>query len=129
MKVAIGIICDEHQRILITQRAKTISMGGLWELPGGKLELGESPELALVRELQEEVGLTVLAHDFIFQIDDNQRSLFVFLVTKYLGQASRREAQQDLRWITAQELDQFEFPPTNNKIITWLQQNLCNHAY
>lgn len=123
MKVAIGIICDDNQRILITQRSAAISQGGLWEFPGGKLEPGESPESALIRELQEEVGLEVGAQDFIFEINDNQRSLYVFLVTQYTGQASRRETQQDLRWITPQELNQFEFPSANHKIITWLQDS------
>ncbi|MCR9191237.1 MAG: (deoxy)nucleoside triphosphate pyrophosphohydrolase [Gammaproteobacteria bacterium] len=124
MKVAVAVIFDEKKRILITQRAANIPSGGLWEFPGGKLEPDESPEAALIREVKEEVNLDVVQYRFISQIDEQRAqhtlSLFVFFVHQFHGKAIRRESQQDLLWVETTELSQFQFPPTNQKILTWI---------
>lgn len=122
MNVAIGLIYDASQRILITQRGPTLSMAGLWEFPGGKLETGETAEMALVREIQEEVGLVILASDLILELKDIQRTLFVFLIKQFQGQASIRETQQDLRWVKPQSIQDYEFPPTNRPILHWIAE-------
>ncbi|MDD3029931.1 MAG: (deoxy)nucleoside triphosphate pyrophosphohydrolase [Alphaproteobacteria bacterium] len=57
--VAAGVLIDEHNRVLLAQRPKGKPMAGLWEFPGGKVRPNERPEDALVRELAEELGLTV----------------------------------------------------------------------
>lgn len=126
MKVAVAVIYDELNRILITQRAAHKSCGGLWEFPGGKLEDNETPEAALIREVKEEVDLEVLRYDFIRQIEaehsDNLLSLYVFLVHGFQGQATRLESQADLLWVPPQALQNYQFPPTNSHIVTWIQQ-------
>jgi len=126
VKVAIAVIYDELNRILITQRAAHKSCGGLWEFPGGKLEAHETPEAALIREVKEEVNLDILKYDFITQIEaqhsDNSLSLYVFLVHGFKGQATRLETQTDLLWVLPQTLQHYEFPPTNLHIVSWIQQ-------
>lgn len=58
LQIAVGIIRNPQNQIFITQRAADAHMANKWEFPGGKIESGETPEEALVRELQEEVGIT-----------------------------------------------------------------------
>ena len=128
MNVSIGLIYDTSQHILITQRGPTLSMGGLWEFPGGKLELGETPEMSLVIEIDEEVGLTIQKSDLILEIKDIQRTLFVFLVTQFHGHASKRETQQDLRWINPLSVKDYEFPPTNHPILDWISGNILTSS-
>jgi 8-oxo-dGTP diphosphatase len=126
VKVAVAVIYDELQRILITQRAAQNSSGGLWEFPGGKLEEKENPEAALIREVKEEVNLDVLSCDFLFQIDakrvEGTLTLYVFLVQKFQGQAVRLENQADLRWVSPESLSDYQFPPTNAAILAWITQ-------
>ena len=58
--VAVGVVLDQAGRVLITRRASNSHQGGLWEFPGGKVEVGESLMVALARELHEELGLSLI---------------------------------------------------------------------
>lgn len=124
MRVAVAIIRDAEERILITRRSLDVSHGGYWEFPGGKLEEEEPASSALVREIKEEVGLDILAYDFLGEVSYsyNQRDihLLVYLVHKFQGQAARLEGQMDLRWVGLAELGQFQFPEANVEIIRML---------
>ena len=120
MKVAVAIITDEQQRILVTQRPLEASHGGLWEFPGGKLEAGELAEQALVREIREEVGLEVLNYRYLGEIrhqyGDKLIQLIVFHVTQFEGTAHCREEQLGMRWVNKEDLDPNEFPEANHLI-------------
>src|SRR5476651_2620261 len=102
MKVSVAIITDKYQNILLTQRAAHISHGGFWEFPGGKLECNESPEMALFREVKEEVGLDVLAYRYLgvvrHQYDTNSVILYGYHVSEYRGEATCCESQTALHW-------------------------------
>lgn len=126
LNVAIGLIYNLDGRILITQRGPTLSMAGFWEFPGGKLEPGETTEMALIREIKEEVNLEVLASDLILEIPDQQRVLSVFLITQFEGEASLQETQQDLRWVAPHSLAQYAFPPSNRLILNWIEEKVSN---
>ena len=121
MKVAVAVITDAKQRILITRRAQHASHGGLWEFPGGKLEGEELASFALVREIKEEVGLDVMAYDYLGEVchtyNHHSVSLFVYHVHQYQGEASCCEAQMDLRWVDLDSLNNFQFPAANIEII------------
>ncbi|MBA2656091.1 MAG: 8-oxo-dGTP diphosphatase MutT [Tatlockia sp.] len=125
MKVAVALIIDKMQRVLITQRPTHASHGGFWEFPGGKLEAGELPSTALVREIKEEVGIDIIESCFLDSITHDYGSkvvnLLVFSVKKYRGQAYCREMQSDLRWVKLKELGQYNFPEANQQIIDLLQ--------
>ncbi|MBA2652239.1 MAG: 8-oxo-dGTP diphosphatase MutT [Tatlockia sp.] len=125
MKVAVALILDEKQRVLITQRPAHASHGGFWEFPGGKLEAGELPSEALIREIKEEVGLDILDHSFLGSITHNYDTktvdLLVFSVEKYRGDAYCRESQSDLRWVLVNELENYHFPEANKQIIELVQ--------
>lgn len=120
-EVVIAIICDAKERILITQRSPAVPHGGLWEFPGGKVEPGELPEEALVREIKEEVGLDIFDPTFLIETvhdyQDNSVKLLVFYIRTYQGKARCKENQTALAWVLAHELTDYEFPAANNKII------------
>ncbi|CAM4505839.1 MAG: 8-oxo-dGTP diphosphatase [Legionella sp.] len=121
IKVAVAIIVDEQQRILVTQRPLHASHGGYWEFPGGKLEANELAEQALIREIKEEVGLDVLKHQFLGEVHHQyaERSvqLLIFLVTQFSGNPTCIEGQLAMKWIRQQELNPDEFPEANREVM------------
>ena len=117
MRVVVGIITDALHRILITQRASHLALGGFWEFPGGKLEMGESPREALRREIKEETGLDVLEVLHLGSLDDDPVTFEIFHVYHHQGVASCLESQTGLRWVGLDQLQCFEFPAINMKMI------------
>ena len=118
--VAVGVILDGHGNILITRRASDAHQGGLWEFPGGKVEDGETLQVALSRELREELGIEIgrtselleVRHDY----GDKAVLLDVHVVWEFNGEARGLE-NQPLSWVAPQELWQFEFPAANVPIV------------
>lgn len=121
MRVAVAIIFDSNNQVLITKRAENASHGGFWEFPGGKLEADESPSSALIREIKEEVTLDVLDYQFLAQIDHNYPnklvSLLVYHVTHFSGEATCAENQQALCWVPPTDLPNYTFPEANEQIL------------
>lgn len=118
--VAVAVIRDAQQRILLAKRAIDQHQGGLWEFPGGKVEAGETVEQALVREIKEELGIQVTACQPLIQIPHHYPDKSVFLdvyeVSAFSGEAEGKEGQP-ICWVTADELDQYEFPAANKPIV------------
>ena len=90
LQIAVGIIRNPQNQIFITQRAADAHMANKWEFPGGKIEAGETPEAALVRELQEEVGITPLGATLFdkleYQFPDRHITLWFWLVENWEGE-------------------------------------------
>jgi 8-oxo-dGTP diphosphatase len=128
MKVAVGVITDAQQKVLITRRPQHISYGGYWEFPGGKLEGDESSASALIREIEEEVGLQVLEHDFMGEVHYTHKEkkihLLIHHVANFAGHAKPLESQLDLRWVEIAELHQYNFPPANVEIIALIDKKI-----
>lgn len=126
LKVAVGVIIDDQQRILITRRPLHASHGGIWEFPGGKVEDGETPGDALIREIKEEVDLDIHVQDIHFLGEINHAyshhsvALLVYCVRSFQGEAKAMEMQMDLRWVEMNRLQDFEFPEANQQIIELL---------
>ncbi|MEZ5566286.1 MAG: 8-oxo-dGTP diphosphatase MutT [Gammaproteobacteria bacterium] len=124
--VAAGILRDSGGRVLIAQRPAHSHVGGYWEFSGGKLQDGESPELALKRELLEELGIVVKGtlpfmhyrHDY----PERSVELHVFLVETYTGEPRGVEGQP-LRWISIAELPSAGLLPADLPIATALAQS------
>lgn len=118
--VAVGVIRDDAGCILISKRHASSHQGGLWEFPGGKVEVGEAVLSALSRELREELGIEVQASKPLLQVKhdygDKQVLLDVWLVDRFTGQAVGREGQP-LRWVAAEDLPDFDFPLANDAIV------------
>jgi 8-oxo-dGTP diphosphatase len=122
--VAAGAVQDERGRILITRRPGHVHQGGLWEFPGGKLEVGETATAGLVRELEEELGIRVrrsrplirVHHDY----GDRKVLLDVHRVLEFEGQPDGREGQP-LAWVHPTRMDPARFPAADRPIISALR--------
>ncbi|MGJ8681098.1 8-oxo-dGTP diphosphatase MutT [Paraglaciecola sp.] len=123
--VAVGVIKKDNH-IFISKRANELHQGGKWEFPGGKRELGESIEQALVRELGEEIGIKVNSQTELLLIEhdygDKKVRLHVRLVEDFVGEAKQLEGQQ-AKWVAIEALYQYEFPEANVEIIKALTQD------
>jgi len=123
--VAVALI-DADGRILLTKRPEGKSMAGLWEFPGGKIEPGENPETALVRELYEELGietwdsclapLTFASHEYA----DFHLLMPLFACRKWQGTLRSNEGQE-LKWVRVQDLRNYPMPPADIPLIPILR--------
>jgi len=119
LQIALGVV--EHEgKYLVAQRKKHQHQGGKWEFPGGKVEQGETLEQALVRELQEEVGITPTQFQHLITVEHTYPDLSVQLntwyVTEFQGVAKSGESQT-INWVSVEELSQLTFPDANKAII------------
>ncbi len=118
--VAAVIFNQEQSQIFITKRPDDKHKGGFWEFPGGKVEVGESIEQAMVRELEEEIGITVTEQALFehLEYDYPEKSLkFDFItVTNFSGQPYGREGQQG-EWVSIADLANYQFPEANVPIL------------
>lgn len=125
--IAAGIICNAAQQIFITERPKGTHMAGFWEFPGGKLEQGENAEDALIRELEEEVGIIVTESRLVKQVDyeleDRFITLYFFVVSAWRNEPYGKEGQQS-RWVDQKDLVASEFPPANRVIVDMLLKQI-----
>ncbi|MDG1408223.1 MAG: 8-oxo-dGTP diphosphatase MutT [Octadecabacter sp.] len=122
---AVALI-DVDGRVLLAQRPEGKSMAGLWEFPGGKVEQGETPETALIRELQEELGidtwqsclapLTFASHSY----DDFHLLMPVFACRKWGGTPTPREGQT-LKWVHGKDLKSYPMPAADIPLIPILR--------
>ncbi|UAY95709.1 8-oxo-dGTP diphosphatase MutT [Dickeya dadantii] len=128
LSVAVGIIRNPQREFFIACRPAGVHMAGKWEFPGGKVEEGETPEQALVRELHEEVGIEVINPTSLdsktFSAGERLITLHFFLVEQWRGEPYGREGQPS-RWLTADELDEQEFPPANAEMIRRLKAGIA----
>ncbi|WHP30583.1 8-oxo-dGTP diphosphatase MutT [Trabulsiella odontotermitis] len=123
LQIAVGIIRNPRGEIFITQRAADAHMANKWEFPGGKIEEGETPEQAVVRELTEEVGIDaatpVLFDKLEYQFPDRHITLWFWLVENWLGEPWGKEGQPG-RWVAQKALQADAFPPANEPVIAKL---------
>ena len=125
MTEVVAALIWEENRFLACQRPAHKARGLLWEFVGGKVEPGESKELALIRECQEELAVTIAVRDMFMEVDHVYPDLTVHLT---LFNASIAEGipqkieHNDLRWITVEEIDQYEFCPADEEILRRLKE-------
>ena len=120
--VVAAALVDGDGRVLVTQRPEGRTLAGLWEFPGGKLEAGERPEAALIRELHEEIGITVeeaclapltfASHAY----PDMHLLMPLYICRRWSGFARSCEGQV-LRWLHPRELHALPMPPADLPLI------------
>ena len=122
---AVALI-DVDGRVLLARRPEGKSLAGLWEFPGGKVEPGETPEVALIRELQEELGidtwasclapLTFASHSY----PEFHLLMPLFACRRWQGVPQSREGQV-LKWVRARDLNNYPMPPADIPLIPILR--------
>ena len=127
--VAACALIDIDGRVLLAKRPPGRPLAGLWEFPGGKLEPGETPETALVRELEEELGirvapkclapLTFASHGY----DTFHLLMPLFACRKWEGEVAARQGQE-LAWVRAKRLGDYEMPPADKPLVAMLRDLL-----
>ncbi|KGB51802.1 NUDIX hydrolase [Sphingopyxis sp. LC81] len=124
--VVAAALVDRDGRLLVQQRPEGLSMAGLWEFPGGKLEPGETPEQALIRELGEELAIDVdhaclapacFASDML---GDRHLLLLLYVCRKWRGTPAAQHASA-LRWVRPVELHGLDMPPADKPLIGLLE--------
>ena len=122
-----SLLKGNTSNVFLAKRLADAHQGGLWEFPGGKVEPGESAEQALVRELDEELGIEITAIEpFIsvpFNYPDKSVLLEVFTVTAFAGVPFGREGQETA-WVALTELSKLQFPAANLPIIEKIQSTM-----
>jgi len=123
--VAVALI-DKDGRVLLAQRPEGKSMAGLWEFPGGKVDVGETPEQALIRELREELGidtwqsclapLTFASHKY----QDFHLLMPLFACRKWEGIPRGMEGQK-LAWVRGNHLKDYDMPPADKPLLPILR--------
>ena len=122
-------LVDADKRVLIAQRPQDKAMAGLWEFPGGKVEPGERPETTLIRELHEEIGITVTeAYLAPLTFASHAYASFHLLMPLYIcrrweGLVVAREGQ-NLAWVRANKLRDYPMPAADIPLIPHLQDLL-----
>jgi mutator protein MutT len=119
-EIAVAVV-ERDGKFLIGQRAEGSALAGYWEFPGGKLESGETPEGAAVRECLEETGVEVrvtgayptTSHDY-----DHAAVRLHFLACEVIGQ--QHAFPDRFRWVAARELDEYPFPAANRELLDLL---------
>ncbi len=127
--VAACALIDPDRRVLVAQRPPGKSMAGLWEFPGGKVETGERPETALIRELREELGIDVqepcLAPFSFASHDYGSFHLLMplFVCRRWDGTPVAKE-HSALKWVRPRDLTQYQMPPADLPLIPMLRDLL-----
>lgn len=126
--VAVALI-DVDGRVLIAKRPQGKSLAGLWEFPGGKVEPGERPEAALIRELREELGIEVSESclaPFVFAshaYDSFHLLMPLYLCRRWDGVVAARE-HDALAWVKPDKLSAYPMPPADEPLVAWLRDLL-----
>ena len=127
--VAACALIDVDNRVLLARRPEGKKMAGLWEFPGGKLDPGETPEVALIRELKEELGIDVAASCLApFAFASHAYETFhllmpLFLCRRWRGTPASREGQT-LAWVRPDKLGDYKMPPADRPLVPLLRDFL-----
>jgi|SRR5204863_3164281 len=127
--VAAVALIDPDGRVLLAQRPEGKHLAGLWEFPGGKVHDGETPETALIRELDEELGIDVVASclaPFTFAshaYPEFHLLMPLYVCRKWSGIVTAREGQQ-LKWVRPARLGDYPMPPADKPLVAMLRDLL-----
>ena len=124
--VAAAIVQDG--RVLAAQRGPGMTMAGLWEFPGGKIEPGETPEESLAREVAEELGTDIIVRNHIVTTDHPYDFATVRLATYYcdlLAGAPVASEHAELRWLTATEMHDLDWAPADIEAVHLIARDLA----
>lgn len=122
--VVVAAVVRRDGQFLLTRRMQGAHLAGLWEFPGGKLEDGESPEEALVRECREECGIEIAVDDILdvaFHRYPNKDVLLLFYACRLVSGTVQDIGVAAHAWTTPKGLDAYELPPPDARLVTKLK--------
>lgn len=122
--IVAAAVVIESGRVLLTQRAEGQHLAGLWEFPGGKLEHGESPEQALVRECREECGIEIEVAEILdvtFHRYPEKNVLLLFYRCSLISGEARHLQVADHAWVDPKELGRYELPAADAGVVARIQ--------
>lgn len=127
--VAAVALVDPDGRVLLAERPQGKQLAGLWEFPGGKVDPGETPEAALIRELKEELGITVEKACLApFTFASHAYESFHLLMPLYVCRVWEGTVQalegQKLAWVKVGEMDSYPMPPADKPLVAMLRDLL-----
>jgi 8-oxo-dGTP diphosphatase len=127
--VTAAALIDQNGRVLVQKRPDGKPMAGLWEFPGGKVEVGETPEVALIRELYEELNISVEEPDikplaFASEaLEEQHLVLLLYICRKWTGDVQSPDSL-DLRWLPVDAIRDLPMPPADGPLVQLLSNVL-----
>lgn len=126
----VGAAILKDNKVLAMQRSQDMTLPGMWEFPGGKVEENETEEEAMIREIQEELNVTIKILEYVneasYAYDFGTVSLKVYTAEILSGHISLEE-HSDGRWLTANELTEVNWAPVDIPAVKVLQKRLANY--
>lgn len=126
LHVVVGVISNSKNQILVALRKSSADHGEFWEFPGGKVEVDETAEEALKRELKEEIGILVVSAEPLIKIKHNYFNKKILLdawsIKKFTGIPYPCESQPMLKWVDIKELTTLKMPEANYAIVKLLDK-------
>lgn len=123
-QIGVAVIRDDRDLILIDRRLAKGLLGGFWEFPGGKIEVNETVQECIKREILEEIGIEIEVDNHLITIDHTYSHFRVNLQVyncRYLRGEARAIECEEIRWVTLSEIDNYTFPEANQQIISALK--------
>ncbi|AEJ18230.1 8-oxo-dGTP diphosphatase MutT [Gracilinema caldarium] len=118
-------------KVLIAQRALDKKLAGKWEFPGGKIEPGETPEACLIREIQEELGVTIEVERFFTETEyhyDTEAIRLLAYIARWIDGNFQLTAHSQIQWVTPSELESYDFAPADVPIVKKLKDILSKNS-
>ena len=109
-----------HDRVLIARRMDSDRLGGKWEFPGGKIEIGETPEKCLIREMKEEFGIDVAVKEFFAEnihTDDSRTIRLMAYHTVWQSGDFSLNAHSAIKWVSMNQLNKYDFAPADKPLV------------
>ena len=130
--IGVGVVLNAAGEVLIDQRLEEGLLGGMWEFPGGKQEVGETIETCIARELKEELGIAVTVGEELITVDhaySHKKLRFVVHLCDWQSGEPQPLASQQVRWVRPNDLGTYAFPAANARIIEALLGRLDCSAH